>query len=93
MTSLVPRKNDLTEEIELSSGNYVAGTDFTAGIYDIILVEGNGNVSSSNMFEGGLNAVMGSDDDMYTQEFKNATLEEGTTLELSGITIKLVPSK
>lgn len=27
MTSLVPRKNDLTEEIELSSGNYVAGTD------------------------------------------------------------------
>lgn len=45
------------------------------------------------MFEGGLNAVMGSEDDMYIQEFKNATFEEGTTLELSGITIKLVPSK
>lgn len=87
------RKNDLTKEVELSSGNFIAGTDFPVGVYDVILVSGSGNVSSSNMYNGGLNEVMGTGDDMYIQEFKNAIFEEGTTLELSGVNIKLVPSK
>lgn len=91
--NLKTRTNKLTKEVELSSGNYVAGTDFPTGTYDIILVSGSGNVSSSNMYEGGLNEVMGTGDDMYIQEFKNATFEDGTTVDLSGVTVKLVPSK
>ncbi len=90
---MTSRNNEATEEVELSSGNYVAGTDFTSGVYDIILVKGSGNVSSSNMYNGGLNEIMGTGDDMYIKEFKNASFSDGDTLELSGLTVKLVPSK
>lgn len=90
---LTSRSNELTKEVELSSGNYVTGADFPAGIYDVILVKGSGNVSSSNMYDGGLNEIMGSGDDMYIKEFKHASFSDGDTLELSGVTVKLVPSK
>lgn len=90
---MTTRTNEATEEVELTSGNYVAGTDFASGVYDIILVKGSGNVSSSNMYNGGLNELMGTGDDMYIKEFKNASFSDEDTLELSGLTIKLVPSK
>ena len=58
--------------VKLSNGNYVAGSDFEAGTYDIVAVSGNGNVSSSNMFSGGINAVMGTrNSDFYEKEYKN----------------------
>jgi hypothetical protein len=58
--------------IELSSGHYTAGIDFPAGTYDIVAVSGGGNVSSSNMFSGGINAIMGVDTSsgMYEQVFE-----------------------
>ena len=66
------RVNTATKSVELSSGNYVAGTDFVAGIYDIKIVSGNGNVSSDNSFQGGINAIMGvNSDEMYQKEYKN----------------------
>lgn len=78
--------------VTLSNGNYVAGTDFEAGKYDLIAVSGGGNVSSDNMFEGGLNAIMGTaNDDMYQKEYKNISLPQGTTLTISNVEIKLVP--
>lgn len=79
----------------LSSGNYTAGTDFEPGVYTITAVSGNGNVSSSNMYDGGLNAVMGTDTsmDFYEKKYKNVALPEGTTLQLSGVEVRLVPSK
>ena len=91
--AMTTRNNEATEEVELSSGNYVAGTDFTSGVYDIILVKGSGNVSSSNMYNGGLNEIMGTGGNMYIKKFKNAGFSDGDTLELSGLTVKLVPSK
>lgn len=102
-------KNDVKEdnrtEIELSDGNYVAGEDFVEGKYDIVAIKGSGNVSSSNMFSGGLNSVMASKDkidelnkcglgDTYQTGFKNAKLEKGVELNISnGVTIKLIPVK
>lgn len=78
--------------VELSNGNYVAGEDFDAGTYDLIAVSGGGNVSSSNMYSGGLNAIMGTaNDGFYEKEYKNIKLPAGTTLKISGVTIKLVP--
>lgn len=75
-----------------SSGNYVAGEDFDEGTYDIIAVKGHGNVSSDNMFSGGLNAIMGvSGGSFYEKEYKNIKLPKGTTLTVSGVTIKIVP--
>ncbi len=60
-------------------------------------VSGAGNVSSDNMFNGGLNAMMGTEEenqimDMYEQEYKNIDLPDGTTLTISGVQIQLVPS-
>ena len=105
-------KNDVKEdnrtEIELSDGNYVAGEDFIEGKYDIVAIKGSGNVSSSNMFSGGLNSVMASKDkidelnkcglsslaDTCQTNFKNAKLEKGVELNISnGVTIKLIPVK
>ena len=55
------KENIQTEayEVELSAGHYVVGVDIPAGIYDITAIKGTGNVSSSNMFDGGINQVMG----------------------------------
>lgn len=79
--------------IELSNGNYVAGTDFEAGTYTITAVSGNGNVHSSNMFSGGLNAIMGTNNDgFYELEYKNIKLPVGTTLTIDGVTVRLTPS-
>ena len=80
--------------IELSNGNYVAGTDFEAGTYIITAISGNGNVHSSNMFNGGLNAIMGTNNDgFYELEYKNIKLPAGTTLTIDGVTVRLTPSK
>lgn len=90
--------------VQLSSGNYVAGTDFEAGVYDIVALSGSGNVYSDNAYRGGINAVMGSQDkideansmgmtDFYKLEYKNIKLSKGVTLKIDGPTIKLVPVK
>lgn len=82
---------------EFSSGNYTAGVDFPAGKYDIVAVSGGGNVSSSNLYDGGINAILGTEDqnelmDMYEQEYKNIDLPEGTTLTIDGVQVQLIPS-
>lgn len=97
---LKAREQPNTETINLGNGNFISGTDFPAGVYDITAVSGGGNVSSDNMYSGGLNAVMGVAEknkeigsDMYQQQYKNIELPEGTTLTISGVDIQLVPSK
>lgn len=79
--------------VTLGNGNFEAGVDFEAGSYDIIAISGGGNVISSNMFDGGINAVMGVDQsfDFYEKEYKNIKLPQGTTLKVDGVEIKLVP--
>ena len=82
-------------ECTLSNGNYTSGTHFDPGVYDITIVSGNGNVSSSNMYEGGINAIMGTDNSfgIYDKEYKNVELPEGETLTLKDVEVKLTPSK
>lgn len=89
------RNQEITETIELSNGNFVAGEDFPAGVYDIVAVSGGGNVSSSNSFSGGLIATIGvaGQNDWYEQEYKNIELPENTTLKVKSVQIKLIPSK
>ncbi|XCP84503.1 hypothetical protein ABXS75_15805 [Roseburia hominis] len=76
--------------IDLQAGNYTAGTDFSSGTYKIVATGTSGNVSSSNMYDGGLNEIMGADGFGIT-EFANAVFPEGTTLTISGTTVQLVP--
>lgn len=92
--NLKPKENPAQKEYTFSSGNYIVGKDIERGIYDIIAVKGNGNISSDNMFEGGINEVFGtSQDGFYVKEFKNAYFNDDVQLTVSGVTIKLVPSK
>lgn len=83
---------DEEEFTTAQSGKYTAGTDFAAGVYDIEVVSGNGNVQGS-----GLNEIMGAGtgyagiDDMYVAKYDNKTFNEGDTLEVSGVSVKLVP--
>lgn len=89
--TLEKRTNPATQEYTFSSGNYVVGKDIDAGIYTLTPQKGNGNVISD---DGVLNAIMGTDDDdMYQKEFKNVPLADGTKLTITGITVKLAPSK
>lgn len=91
MESIMELDNQGAKEMELATGNYIAGEDFPAGIYDIIYVKGSGNV----FVDGGMivNEIMGSDANYEIKEFKNCTFTDGTTIELSGVTVKIIPSK
>lgn len=83
---------DDAQAIDLSSGNYTAGTDFPAGTYNIVATAGNGNVSSDNLYDGGINEIMGTDGSAYTVEsFNNVILDEGVILTVANVSIQLVP--
>ena len=91
----IGRTYDESLAIELGDGNYTVGSDIKAGIYNIVVVSGNGNVSSSNMFDGGINSIMGvGDSSIYIKEHKNVTLNDNGTLTISnGVKVKLIPAK
>jgi len=87
-------------DMQLGSGYYTSGIDFPPGKYDITAVSGSGNVSSDNMFSGGINSIMGVAEandviggGLYEQTYKNVQLPEGVTLTVDGVKIQLVPSK
>lgn len=90
MDSLSKLDNKEASEKKLEAGKYVAGVDFNSGVYDIVHIKGNGNV----FVDDGdvVNEMFGSGDEMYINRFKNCTFSEGTTIELSGVSVKLVPS-
>lgn len=92
---LTPREQPNTETFTFSSGYFTAGEDFPAGTYDVTAIEGSGNISSDNIFDGGINEMIAADSpsDMYINSFKNLYLEDGNTLNISGVTVELSPSK
>lgn len=81
----------LSNSSVLSSGVYVAGQDFKGGKYNIIAVSGSGNISSSNMYIGGVDGEISSDNNGTYKEYRNINLPNGTKLTISGdVSIKLV---
>lgn len=93
-TPLKKRVQPNTETVTLTSGYYISGEDFPAGVYDIIATEGSGNVSSDNLWDGGINATMSVEKtNFYETNYKNIDLPSGTEIKISGITVDLVPSK
>lgn len=88
--------SDMATEYTLTNGHYTAGIDLPVGRCNIVALSGQGNVSSSNIFEGGINEVFGIDDGsgFYAQSFKNLELNDNIELTISnGVTIKLIPVK
>ena len=98
-TPLQPRNQDITESITLTAGHYTAGKDFPAGVYDFTATDGVGNVESSNLFDEGINDIMGTtwrlaeDFGFCDQYYQNVSLPEGTVLKVSGVTLLLIPSE
>lgn len=91
-SSAEPEAEPIVYETELICGNYIAGIDFPAGTYDITAQKGSGNISSDNMFSGGINALMGEkgSSDMYQQEYSNISLPDGTKLKIgSDLVVKI----
>lgn len=81
----------LSNSSVLSSGVYVAGQDFKGGKYNIIAVSGSGNISSSNMYTGGVDGEISSDNNGAYKEYRDINLPNGTKLTISGdVSIKLV---
>lgn len=75
--------------IELSPGNYVSGTDFEAGIYNIVAVSGTGNLYSD---DADINEVFGLDDE-DVNEIKNVYIPEGAELCIEGdMLVKFIPA-
>ncbi|MFW9969305.1 MAG: hypothetical protein ACFFDF_03830 [Candidatus Odinarchaeota archaeon] len=78
------------KEYTFSNGNYVSGKHFQAGNYNVIAIKGAGNVISSNSWSGGINAIMGiQDDGFYQKKYNNIYLPINTTLKITDVTIKL----
>lgn len=88
------RKADNGNAKSLGNGNYIAGEDFNAGTYNIEVISGNGNISSSNIYDGGINAIMGKSDSMYEKKYLHIELPDGVELKISGgLKVKLTPIK
>lgn len=93
--ALQPRNQDIKDSVTLTNGHFVAGKDFPAGTYDISAVLGGGNVISSNLMSGGINAMMGvaGQGDVFEQLVRNVALTKDVTLSISNVTVRLAPSK
>jgi len=89
------RSYDESRAVTLEGGDYVAGTDFSPGLYRIKALAGTGNISSSNVNDGGVNEAFGIDDGsgIFTGEVMNVNLPDQVVLRISqGLTVQLLPA-
>lgn len=83
------RTYDISCATDISTGNYVAGSDFKAGIYNIVAVSGTGNLTTGDCE---VNEVFGLDEE-DVHEIKNVYLPKGAELSLEGdLSVKLIPA-
>ncbi|MDP4153636.1 MAG: hypothetical protein Q8865_09410 [Bacillota bacterium] len=79
---LVTRDQPNTKTIELISGDYIAGTDFPAGVYDVVEVSGNVSVSCGNAICAALGPGT---DESYPKQYKNISFKKGAKLSVLSI--------
>lgn len=78
------------KEVELTPGNYVIGDDIAAGKYDVLAINGRGNIIA----EGCINEILHTDGERKPNQFSNVILERGVTLKLlNGLSVRLIPVK
>lgn len=83
------RSYDMSGATDISAGNYTAGKDFEAGIYNLVAVSGSGNLCTGDIE---VNEVFGFEED-DVQEIKNVYLPKGAELSLEGdLTVRLIPA-
>lgn len=103
INNINPRTNNLTETINLNIGNYIAGTDFPAGTYDIICLSGTSSIFGGSGYHIVSETLSANNIDPIPSitHYKNATFEAGNKIKIEkldfisndDVTIQLVPSK
>lgn len=77
--------SDVPTEYTLSAGQYYAGVDIPCGKFDLLAVSGSGNVSSSNIYKGGINGLYakpGDGPDYYDEAYNGIKLPEGERINI-----------
>lgn len=78
--------------VQLRNGNFTAGVDFPAGVYDLYAISGSGTVSTTNTsdYANSIFQMMAARENAYyITSYQNVTLDTGTVLQVSGVTIEL----
>lgn len=92
-----PDLSNVATEYTLTAGYYFAGIDIPAGKFDLVAVSGDGNVSSSNIYSGGVNGMFGgpeADHSLYKETYNGIKLPTGESLEVTGdLTVKITYSR
>lgn len=87
--NMKPRQISGEVATDLSAGNYTAGTNFPAGTYNIVGIQGSGNVISG---EADVNEIISdAPKDGYVTQINNVKFSDGDSLELSGCSVRLEP--
>lgn len=73
----------------LTAGNYTAGVDIPEGICNVTAVSGQGNIYSTNLYDGGINEMFGVDDGTgyYTESFNGLKLPDEVVLSTNGLLV------
>ena len=85
-------------DFRLTSGHHTAGIDFPAGVYDLEVTDGSGNLDISIKDKSGTEVTtiymyLG-EYSSYGKDYKNLVLPEGSTIKSEGdIQIKFTPSE
>ena len=107
ISGMSEREKNETRPIELGYGLYAAGDDLPAGTYDVVWIEGNGNIMTEPYeMDYGINEIMGDPSDgndellqslneiteaLYIKQYTNLMLKENDILSIKDIKIKLIP--
>jgi len=88
-----PDLSAVATEYTLTAGQYYAGIDIPCGKFDLTAVSGSGNVSSSNIYSGGINGLYakpGDGPDYYKEAYNGIKLPEGERIEIcSNLVVKI----
>ena len=78
---------------EFTAGNYDCPADIPAGKYDVVATSGYGvfSIKSTDGYSG-MSEIMDTEDENYISEYKNAKIEDGYSVGISGnLKIQLIP--
>lgn len=83
-----------TSPVPPPSATFRAGEDFSAGVYTVCVLRGDGLVVSGAETAGGIYAHMAeTEENGAVKEFRNVNLSDGAELAVTGLDIRLIPSK
>ena len=83
-----------TAPVPPPSATFRAGEDFPAGVYTVLVLRGDGLVVSGAETAGGIYAHMAEvEENGAVREFRNVNLSDGAELVITGLDVRLVPSR